>query len=89
MIFQVVLGVQSHYPVFPWIVEHATDILNICHVTTDGKSAYERLKETPAVQSGWEGPRRSHDGEMALGNVVGKTISDRRALLWHEKEMAL
>ena len=25
-------------PVLPWIVEHATDILNKCHVTKDGRS---------------------------------------------------
>ena len=33
-----------HSPVFSWIVEHATDILNKCHVASDGKSACERLK---------------------------------------------
>ena len=33
-----------HSPVFPWIVEHATDILDKCHVASDGKSTYERLK---------------------------------------------
>ena len=31
-------------PVFPWIVERAIDVLNKCHVASDGKSAYERLK---------------------------------------------
>ena len=36
--------ISVHSPVFPWIVEHATDILNKCHVASDGKSAYERLK---------------------------------------------
>ena len=30
---------------FLWIVDHATDILNKCHVASDGKSAYERLKK--------------------------------------------
>ena len=32
---------------FAWIVEHATDILNKCHVASDGNSAYERLKKRP------------------------------------------
>ena len=36
--------ISVHSPVFPWIVERATDILNQCHVASDGKSAYERLK---------------------------------------------
>ena len=78
--------ISVHSLVFPWIVEHATDILNKCHVARDGKSAYERLEETctswgvPAVwnscdvQSSWQGSRRSHVGEVALGNVVGKTV---------------
>ena len=39
--------ISVHSPVFPWIVEHATDILNKCHVGSDGKSAYERLKRRP------------------------------------------
>ena len=48
MIFQVVLGVPSLFTlVFPWIVDHTTDILNKCHVASDGKSAYERLKKRP------------------------------------------
>ena len=76
-------------PVFPWIVEHSTDILNKCHVASDGKSAYERLKKRPPrrafaiwcfgdVQSCWEGSRRSHDGEVAHGHVAGKTFPHRR-----------
>ena len=36
--------ISVHSPVFPWIVEHATNFLNKCHVASDGKSAYERLK---------------------------------------------
>ena len=39
--------ISVHSPVFPWIVEHATDILNQCHVASDGKLAYERLKRRP------------------------------------------
>ena len=34
-------------PVFLWLVEHATDILNKCHVASDGKSACGRLKKRP------------------------------------------
>ena len=64
-----------HSPVFPWIVEHATDILNKCHVASGGKSAYERLK------------RRQHRGvllpfgtavmfrgEVAPGHAAGKRV---------------
>ena len=36
--------ISVHSSVFPWIVEHATDILNKCHVASDGKSAYDLLK---------------------------------------------
>ena len=32
--------VSVHSPVFPWIVEHATDLLNKCHVASDSKSAF-------------------------------------------------
>ena len=39
--------ISVHSPVFPSIVEHATDILNNCHVASDGKSAYERSKKRP------------------------------------------
>ena len=39
------VSVQS--PVFPWIVEHAADLLNKCHVASDGKSANEKLKKRP------------------------------------------
>ena len=34
----------SVHSVFLWIGEHLTDILNKCHVVSDGTSAYERLK---------------------------------------------
>ena len=37
--------ISVHSLVFPWIVEHATYILNKCHVASDGKSAYARLKK--------------------------------------------
>ena len=36
--------ISVHWPVFPWIVENPTDIMNKCHVASDGKSPYERLK---------------------------------------------
>ena len=42
---QVGSSISVHSPVFPWIVEHAADLLNKCHVASDGKSAYERLKK--------------------------------------------
>ena len=59
-------SISVRSPVFPWIVEHATDIVNKCHVASDGKSAYERLK------------RRQHRGvlllfgEAVMFRVVGK-----------------
>ena len=69
--------ISVHSPVFPWIVEHATDILNKCHVASDGKSAYERLK------------KRQHRGELlpygasvmfrVAGKVPGGLMSER----WH------
>ena len=64
-----------HSPVFPWIVEHATDILNKCHVAIDGKSPFEQLK------------RRQHRGVLLLfgaavmfrvaGKVPGGVMTER------------
>ena len=69
--------ISVHSSVFPWIVEHATDILHKCHVASDGKSAYERLK------------KRSHRGELlpfgalvmfrVAGQVQGGVMTER----WH------
>ena len=42
---QVGSSISVHSPVFPWIVENAADLLNKCHVASDCKSAYERLKK--------------------------------------------
>ena len=69
--------ISVHSPVFPWIVEHATDILNKFHVASDGKSACERLK------------RRQHRGVLlpfgtavmlrVAGKVPGGVMMER----WH------
>ena len=69
--------ISVHSSVFPWIVEHATDILHKCHVASDGKSAFERLK------------KRSHRGELlpfgslvmfrVAGKVPGGVMTER----WH------
>ena len=65
--------ISVHSPVFPWIVEHATDLLNKCHVPSDGKSAYERLK------------RRQHRGVLlpfgtaVMFKVPGGVMTER----WH------
>ena len=70
-------SVSVHSPVFPWLVEHAADLLNKCHVASDGKSAYERLKKRP------------HRGELLpfgatvmfriAGKVPGGVMTER----WH------
>ena len=77
--------ISVHSLVFPWIVEHSTDILNKskCHVAGDGKCAYERLKRRQhrgvllpfgaAVMF-----RVAHDGKVARGHVAGKTFSHKR-----------
>ena len=36
--------ISVHSLLFPWIVEHATNILNTCHVASDGKSVCERFE---------------------------------------------
>ena len=69
--------ISVHSPVFPWLVEQATDILNTCHVASDGKSEYERLK------------RRQHRVELlpfgtavmlrVAGKVPGGVVTDS----WH------
>ena len=69
--------ISVHSPVFPWIVEHATDILNKCHVASDVTSAYEQLK------------RRQHRGVLlpfgtaatfrVAGKVPGGVVTER----WH------
>ena len=66
-----------HSLVFPWIVEHATDILNKCHVASDGKSAYGRLK------------RRQHRGlflpfgTAVMFRVAGKVPGGVMTEIWH------
>ena len=86
--------ISVHSPVFPWIVEHATDILNTSHVAIDGKSAYARLK------------RHQHRGVLlpfgaavmfrVAGKVPGGVMTERWHLrtwlgehLWHARETAL
>ena len=69
--------ISVHSPVFLCVVEHATNILNKCHVASDGKSAYERLK------------RRQHRGMLlpfgmavmfkVAGKVPGGVMTER----WH------
>ena len=69
--------ISVNSPVFPWIAEHATDILNKCHVVSDGKSAFVRLK------------RRQHRGVLlpfdaavmfrVAGKVPGGVMTER----WH------
>ena len=88
--------ISVHSQVSPWIVDHATDIVNKCHVASGGKSACERLKrrqslairDSSDVQSCWEGSRRCHNAEVALGHVAGKR-SHRKNTLWRERELAL
>ena len=69
--------VSVHSPVFPWIVEHATDLLNQCHVASDGKSPYERLKKRP------------HRGELlpfgaaVMFRVAGKVPGGLMTERWH------
>ena len=90
--------ISVHSPVFLWIVEQATDILNKCHVASDGKSVYERLKKRPhrgellpfgaavIVQSCWEGSRRRHDGEVALGHMAGKTFFTQKNIVARKED---
>ena len=103
MIFQVVPGVPSPFTLrcFPWIVEHATDILNKCHVASGGKSAYDRLKKRPhrgellpfgtAVMFTVAGkvPGGVMTERWASGNVAGTNVSTQKNTLWHERETAL
>ena len=82
--------VSVHSPVFPWIVEHATDILNKCHVASDGKSAYERLKKRPhrgellpfgasvMFRVAGKVPGGLMTERWHLGHVAGKTVPHRR-----------
>ena len=98
-------SISVHSPVYPWIVEHVTDILNKYHVTnggksTFGKSTFGRLKNplgggastiwcTSDVPSCWESSGRGHDGKVALGHVVGKTVPHRRTSGGTEGEIDL
>ena len=69
--------ISVHSPVFPWVVEHATDILNKFHVASDGKSACERLK------------RRQHRGVLlpfgtaVMSRVAGKVPGGVMMERWH------
>ena len=70
-------SISVHSPVFQWIVEHATDILNKCHVASDGKSALQRLKS------------RQHRGMLlpfgtvVMCRVVGKVPGGVMTERWH------
>ena len=73
-------SISVHSPVFSWVVEHAADLLNKCHVASAGKSAYERLK------------KRAHRGELlplgaavmfrVAGKVPGGVMTERWHLGW-------
>ena len=69
--------ISVHSQVFPWMVEHATDILNKCNVASDGKSAFERLK------------RRQHRGVLlpfgtaVVFRVAGKVPRGVMTVRWH------
>ena len=73
----ILLDLSCNSPVFPWLVEHAADLLNKCPIASDGKSAYERLKKRP------------HRGELLpfgatvmfriAGKVPGGVMTER----WH------
>ena len=69
--------ISVHSSVFPRIVEHARDILNKCHVASDGKSAYERLKKS------------HHRGELlqfgasVMFRVPGKVPGGLMTERWH------
>ena len=69
--------ISVHSPVFPWIVDHATDNLNKCHVASDGKSAYERLKKRP--QRGKLLPIGASVMFRVAGKVPGGLMTER----WH------
>ena len=69
--------ISVHWPVFPWIAEHATDILNKCHVASDGKSAYERLKRRQ--DRGVLLPFRAAVMFRVAGKVPGGVMTER----WH------
>ena len=62
---------------FRGFVEHATDILNKCHVASDGKPAYERLEKGP------------HRGELlpfgasVMFRVAGKVPGGLMMERWH------
>ena len=77
-------SISVYSPVFPWIVEHATDILNKCHVASDGKSAYERLKKRP--HRGEIQPYGASVMFRVAGKVPGGLMTERRHLgTWLEK----
>ena len=68
--------ISVHSPVFPWIVELATDTLNKRHAEIDGKSAFESLKKRP------------HRGELlsfgvaVMFRVVGKVAGGVMTEKW-------
>ena len=69
--------VSVYSPVFPWIVEHASDILNKCHVASDGKSAYERLKKRPHRE------KLLPFGASLMFRVAGKVPGGLMTERWH------
>ena len=64
------------HPVFAWLVEHVADVINKCLVSSDGKTAFERVKG------------KKHHGEMVefatpiLHRVAGKVHGGVMAERW-------
>ena len=57
--------VQSGVPFQFILSEHAADILNKCHVASDGKSAFERLKRRQQLGKLWRLAQQLCSGLLA------------------------
>ena len=69
------MKISTTHPVFPWLVEHAGDLLTKYSIGRDGRTAYERLKEKKASGEMYEfGSFVMH---RLNGKVPGGVIQER------------
>ena len=73
------LKLESKHMVIPWIMEHASYLLNRFEVSHDGRTAYERCKGKPARAPGVQFGEGVLWRRKPIGNALGKL-----SLVWQD-----
>ena len=83
-----VLPLEKQMRVITWLLTHAADLITMmCQIKSDGRTAYQRVKgrhhTDDRVRRVSQGPRKGHETEMAVRNMVGKALRVRRTCDFH------